>query len=337
MKNNKEIVFKFKPSKQSKLVSMAVEKAGSQRKLSKLLNIPKGTISAYLAEEYSISLGRLKELLKFLDLNMKDLSMTMGERLPKHWGQSLGGKKSRNNIGKEKIQKYMEYIRSFRKKKKYNLNLPLNPALYEFYGILMGDGCICKYTDYEKIERWDIIITGDKRYESDYYSYIKSLIKDNFGFYSYIYKYKNKNHIRLTIRCKSFVQYFIKLGFPCGKKYGNLIIPDVLLRLGWPHLKYLIRGLFDTDGCIFAKKNEGYRYPYMTVSTKSDQLIEQLQVILRGRGYPFYRNNQNLFMKGIKNVKRWMNDVGSSNSKHKFKYDYWLTHGKLPARLLAGP
>jgi hypothetical protein len=32
-----------------------------------------------------------------------------------------------------------------------------------------------------------------------------------------------------------------------------------------------------------------------------------------------------------------MDDVSSSNPKHIFKYDYWLTNGKLPARLLEGP
>ena len=42
-------------------------------------------------------------------------------------------------------------------------------------------------------------------------------------------------------------------------------------------------------------------------------------------------------MKGIKNVNRWMDDIGSSNPKHKFKYQYWVAHRKLPANLIIGP
>ncbi|MBW2966327.1 LAGLIDADG family homing endonuclease [Candidatus Woesearchaeota archaeon] len=105
--------------------------------------------------------------------------------------------------------------------------------------------------------------------------------------------------------------------------------------LPWETKKFLIRGLFDTDGTIFAKKNEGYRYPYIGFTSKNKIFLKQVQILLRKKGYPFYTNNDNLFMKGIKNIKKWMKDVGTSNSKHKFKYEYWTKHGKLPAGLRA--
>ncbi|MBN2454538.1 hypothetical protein JXB11_03250, partial [Candidatus Woesearchaeota archaeon] len=82
---------------------------------------------------------------------------------------------------------------------KLMLEFELNKQFYEFYGILMGDGCVSKYRDYERANRIDTVITGDKRYESNYYNYIKFLL-GKLGVNCYIYQYKSNNTIRLTIR-----------------------------------------------------------------------------------------------------------------------------------------
>jgi hypothetical protein len=207
--------------------------------------------------------------------------------------------------------------------------------LFELYGILMGDGCVSEYNDYEHANRCDTIIVGDKRHDFLYFSYMKALLL-NLGINCYIYQYKTNNSIRLTVRNKRFSQFLLSIGFPKGNKYELLIIPQIFSNLPWADLKLIIRGIFDTDGCIFAKKNEKYRYPYINISSKSQKLRQQLHSILRERAYPFYFNNDNLFMKGIKNVNRWMEDIGTSNPKHRFKYEYWLAHRELPAGLNNG-
>jgi hypothetical protein len=207
--------------------------------------------------------------------------------------------------------------------------------LFELYGILMGDGCVSEYKDYEHANRCDTIITGDKRHDFAYFNYMKRLLS-NLGVNCYIYQYKHNNSLRLTIRNKRFSKFLLSIGFPNGNKYEFLIIPQIFSNLPWNDLKLIIRGLFDTDGCIFGKKNEKYRYPYICISSKSQKLRQQLQGILRQKGYPFYFNNDNLFMKGIKNVTLWMEDIGTSNPKHRFKYEYWLAHRELPAGLNNG-
>ena len=334
MRINKKFVFRFQKGKQKELVRKAIEKAGSQRKLSFLLGIPKGCISSYKTERFCIPYERLSEILSFLEItNIEDL---IEKKLPKHWGQKLSAKQSISKLSKKELAQRMLYVRSFKKQKIVKINLPINKYICEFYGILMGDGCISKYQDYEKFNRCDMVVTGDKRFEMDYYKYIQNLLKARFNINSYIYQYQSNNSLRLTIRNKPFSNYLIKLGFPVGKKYIDLTIPKKLYDLPWNKLKFLIRGMFDTDGTIFAKKNEGYRYPYIGISTKSDRLRSQLISLLRKRGYPFYDSGNDLFMKGIKNIKSWMNDVGCSNPKHRFKYEYWLQNKKLPARLYMG-
>jgi hypothetical protein len=332
MKNN-ETIFKFKKGTQTKLILEATKKARTQQNLSKILSIPSRTLKHYKAEDFIIPKDRLNRIISYLGKDIKDFEILIESQLQKNWGAIKAGRKSRRNLNKNSMEKYMKYVRSF-KKKQAILDPPLNSVLFELYGIIMGDGCICKYIDWEGNKRIDIVITGDKRYEQDYYKYIQKIIKDNYGFYSYIYNYKYINSIRITIKCKFFSQFFIKLGFPCGKKEGSLKIPHKLLKKGWPYLKYLARGLFDTDGSIFANKIEEYKYPYISISSKSEVLKTQLCKILKEKDYPAYVNGQNVLFRGKSNVIKWMNDVGTSNPKHKFKYDYWLKNGELPARLL---
>jgi len=128
-----------------------------------------------------------------------------------------------------------------------------------------------------------------------------------------------------------------ELGF-ASKKANKVSIPEKLLILEWEKLKNLIKGVFDADGTIFAHKKDNYKYPYIGISSQSNKLIQQLYRILREKGYPVYISNDNLFMKGIKNVNMWMSDIGSSNPKHIFKYEEWITltrlQTKVPIQLL---
>ncbi len=329
MKDNYKIL--FRAGFQEKLIDLAVKKAGSQRKLSKILNIPKGRMNDYKKEINLLPMERLRKILAFLNLDEYDISENITERIPQYWGQIVGGRHFSKKLSPEELHNYLHYVRSFKVKRIYPFKLPLDKEFCEFFGILMGDGCITEYKDKENTRRCDIIITGDKRYEKEYYQYIQEYLLRRFRINCYIYKYKNINVIRLIIRNVGFASYLLKLGFPKGKKYEKLKIPEIFLNLPWNKKKYLIRGLIDTDGSIFGNKKENYRYPYISFTTKSVELRNQVYSLLRAQEYPVYLNgNYNIFLKGIKNVQRWMNDVGTSNSKHKFKYEHWLKHKTLP-------
>lgn len=235
------------------------------------------------------------------------------------------------------LRAQMERVRSFKKRIEYDQEFPIGAPLCEFFGILIGDGCISEYVTADRIHRLDVVISGDKRYEVDYYVYIQRLLRENFNINSYVKKYEQNNTIQLVIRNQQFSNFLLRQGFPKGKKYDGLSIPAHLRELEWSEVKLLVRGLFDTDGTIFARKDEGYRYPHIGLSTKSSMLREQVYDILRRHHYPIcFSGQENLVLKGVANVCRWMSDIGLSNPKHLFKYKYWKTHGVLPARLLGG-
>lgn len=255
-----------------------------------------------------------------------------------NWGASKGGKNWAKSLSKPKLKKRMYYTRSFIKRMlPKNIKISFNKDFCEFYGVLMGDGCLTKYKRYKRPKNYfcDIIISGNKINDINYHrEYLIPLIKREFeNINPYFYCYKNTNSIKIIIRNRPLFNSLKKLGFPIGKKKGKLILPPTILNQNWKNYKYAIRGLFDTDGCIFAKKNQGYKHIYITISSYTEKLLRQLMSLLKSRGYDCNISGTNLVIKGNNNIKRWMEDIGSSNQKHIIKYNYWVKNGVLPAYL----
>jgi len=260
-----------------------------------------------------------------------------------NWGQKIAGKIIKG-LPKKELKKRMKVAREGIKDKPNKVRLKFNKKTCEFYGALMGDGCITKHKvknkDYYK---YIISFTGHKELDRDYHEkYLKDLIKEEFNINPYIQTEKNRKVRTLKLFNQSLLNELIKVGFPLGKKGQKLRIPKRLQELPWSLQKQVIRGLFDTDGSIYARKDEFYRHPHLSITSISKPLIRQLHNILRKRGYPAWINKspsksaQMVIVKGNKNAIRWIKDIGSSNPKHIFKYQYWLKNKNLPAYLL-GP
>lgn len=302
----------------------------SLRSLSKKLNINYSTMKQIARGEISLPKNIFDRLLSYT--KKAEYWCKKAEIKAQNWGQSKGGKTWSSKLTKKELQKVMKKVRMARRLPK--IKIRFNKDFCEFFGALMGDGCLSKYKDAYGNRRCEIVLTGDLRYDNNYHSYLKTLVKKEFGINIYSYGYNSQNLIKSMIKNRALFIELSSLGFPIGKKGKRLKIPNKLLKLSWELKKYIIRGLFDTDGCISAKKNEGYRYPYICITSTSKKLRNQIRKILRSKGYPAYFNNKNIFIKGIENTKRWMQDIGTSNWKHKFKYNYWLNNRKLPAFLL---
>lgn len=75
--------------------------------------------------------------------------------------------------------------------------MKLNKNLSEFYGILLGDGCISKYKNRNRII-YAIRIDGNSITDKYYYHYIKLLIKKILNKDIRI-KYRNYGNNKLTI------------------------------------------------------------------------------------------------------------------------------------------
>jgi len=111
-------------------------------------------------------------------------------------------------------------------------------------------------------------------------------------------------------------------------------MPDKILKLKWEHKKFLLRGLFDSDGSIYAKKSEGYRYPIISIRSKNKKFLEEIYLLLKEHDYPAYFSDWNVSVRGIKNINKWFEDIGSSNLRNTLKYQYFLKHKNLPPKVI---
>lgn len=203
--------------------------------------------------------------------------------------------------------------------------MQITPAIAELVGIIIGDGCI--YTNYRK---YCIEIVGNPLSDRDYFNHISTLIERTLNKKPQIrVRYRG---LRLRFYSKDFVNFLImKLKIPCGKKKGLLVkIPDKIINLGWESVKLCIRGIADSDGSLFLA-DKGYRkdYPTIEVTSISKNLPFQLKNLLEKQGFkvglrkwtresrpPVFRISIN----GENMVKKWIEEIGFSNSKHTKKY-----------------
>ena len=249
------------------------------------------------------------------------------DKKEENWGSVKGGKKTYKIIlkkyGKEEIKKRQvnggKKSTELRvsKNEKFILNF-LDPLFLEFYGILLGDGWIGRYKYKNKVISL-IGISGHAKLDRNFFLYCKNNIKRLFNRNAYLKERPKFNSIELQFSHKTLLKSLNEeLDFPIGKKI-NLKIHSKIARLGFNKLRYVLRGIFDTDGSFYLDKTPvGNSYPCISIQMKAPKLIKQLREILINEGFKVvYKEERNMItLKGSKQLKKWMEKIGSSNPKH---------------------
>lgn len=134
MTEKEKTFLKFRKGKQKELLEQAITKAGSERKLAKLVGIPKGYIYNLKFEKRNLSNFYAKNLFKFLGIPRSKIEKDILEILPANWGKIKGGVKL-IKIKKEKgiFEKDIEKLRklsSIRMKKWHKKMKKEEPRTY---------------------------------------------------------------------------------------------------------------------------------------------------------------------------------------------------------------
>jgi len=188
----------------------------------------------------------------------------------------------------------------------------------EFYGIMLGDGCI-----YSNLTAF--CITGNNALERIYYEeYISNLIKTLFGRSPGITKSKKENAIRGYLCSKKACLFLLEKGFEKGvKKYIKIpsFFNNKLL------ISACLRGLFDTDGSVS-------RHPHTKImihlSVTRLELKESVKKALDLLKIGFSESKHSIYLYGTKKVDLFFKIIESSNMKHKYKYKIFKRTGKVP-------
>lgn len=125
------------------------------------------------------------------------------------------------------------------------------------------------------------------------------------------------------------------LGLPLGYK-RNVRIPYCFFN----NKKYhpdIIRGIFDTDGCIYLEHKNNKLYPRIQIGTISKVLAEQMNKILLDLRFRVTKSMENRVDKGWSNLyvisvrgddmlNKWMEIIKPANSKHIKKFNFYINN-----------
>ena len=138
----------------------------------------------------------------------------------------------------------------------------------------------------------------------------------------------SKGSFGFRIYSKKLVEFKTVIGLPLGKK-TNIAMPNLILG-NKEFALACIRGIFDTDGYVYIENKYGKTYPRLEIATTSEKLAEQIKTILQEEDINcsvWINNRRNINWKpkftisvrGYKNLKKWMETIGTDNSRNKNK------------------
>ena len=204
---------------------------------------------------------------------------------------------------------------------------PDSTKLAEFLGILIGDGHLSKY---------QVSISTNAVTDKEHALFSSQLIANLFGTNTTVRNKKGENTITVVASSTTLVDFLNTRGMPIGNKIKTqLRIPDWILKNN-DYQKAFIRGLFDTDGCIYldTHKIKGKIYKNMgwTITSYADNLISGVINLMGGMGFsPTYRSTQkSVYLRRRKEIVRYFTEIGTSNPKHYARYQKFS--GGVPKR-----
>lgn len=202
------------------------------------------------------------------------------------------------------------------------MNREQEKAAAQLIGAFIGDGFMNKYQRNPVIE-----FSGDKTLDKEHFTHtIIPLMKMLFPHIAPTEIEKKTCHGRAIRYYDHEISHFLMdYGFSYGPKSHTVQIPTEFI-VDEELLFLVLRGLFDTDGCVYLDQRARYKRPYPRISlmTVSRPLFGQLINLLE----PYFSLYLNAIPSrgayvvetyGYKNLDNWMKTIGFSNPRHLHK------------------
>lgn len=170
--------------------------------------------------------------------------------------------------------------------------------LAEFCGIMLGDGYFHK---------GGIKIAFDKR-DVNYMDYVGNLFKRLFGVKLRPQIIKTTNQGYLYFYSKKLADDLTSFEMVQGDKIKNNVGIPEWIKENEIYSKRLVRGLIDTDGCVYICKRERQRYVKFTNFNR--RLLLEFKDLVLKLGYHFANaNKQNVCLYRKDEVIKFINDI----------------------------
>ena len=277
-------------------------------------------------EKYKMSLEAARELVRMAEVQTPIIFKIISEhwstkkaarvagfiRMAKYGNPGTPEGRRKGGLRTQELRRLFpeKYPRVVSKKK---IKIPqLSPLLAELVGIMLGDGHVSNH---------QVLVYVNSETDAGYELFVRNMISELFGI---------KPTISLCTDCKvqivrtssvDLVKYLNSIGLARGNKVEK--------QVGVPHwvfnepewMKSCLRGLWDTDGCIYQDKHtindKKSINPGMTFANRSLPLLSFVQKALLELGYTPRRSNRfSVFLRREKEIHRYFREIGTNNPKH---------------------
>lgn len=165
----------------------------------------------------------------------------------------------------------LQYPKKSHRKK--SVVLPKESAkLAEFFGIMLGDGGINNL--------WQANVTMNAVKDAAYSRYVAQTMKELFGISPAMRKRKDRQALVISLASIAVVDFLVSRGLPRGNKLRAGAHIPAWITAKPSLLKACVRGLVDTDGCIFVHRHKVAGKEYKNIglcfTSYSPQLLRQV-------------------------------------------------------------
>lgn len=194
-----------------------------------------------------------------------------------------------------------------------NITIPEHSVeLAELFGILAGDGHIGKY---------QITMTTNLKTDFSHAQYVQKLCERLFKVAVPLRKRQDKNVSIVVLSSRSASEFLCREGLTQGNKVTAQLAPPEWILKNLEYKKAFLRGLFDTDGCVFFDKHKirgrEYRNMGTAFTNRSFPLLDFYKKTLESLGLsPTQKTQYVVFLRRREHIRRYFDMVGSSNRKH---------------------
>ncbi len=306
----------FEKGKQRELIESTKNRMNlTWKKFSILLRIGENYLRNEIRNEQRTLSLKIYE--KICRLNKTNYNIFIIKKLDSNWGQIKGGKsvKKRKNL--------------FKKKPNRILCKP-SKELAEIIGIMLGDGSI--YTIPEK-SIYQVHIAGNINDEKDYLlKYVKPLFENVFNLK--MNEKRTGNALYVWKQSKELVYTLKRYGLPAGNKKLNGVKIPYWISSNNIFLKACLRGLFDTDGCVYPK-NKTNKYPTIWISSAIPTLRYSITVACKKLGINISKwkeNRNDAYIDRRDDTLKFLKEIKFNNPKHKIRWSRFMSPSSSPVK-----
>ena len=195
-----------------------------------------------------------------------------------------------------------------------------SPLLAEFFGMLLGDGCI--------LNPFQVGLYFNTETDAGYADVMEEAARSLFGVTPRRLTAADSRGGALIFSSKVFVDYLLRCGFTSGDKVTRQAgVPSWIVE-NQEYARRCMRGLMDTDGSVYAYGHHvagrSYTHHALCFTNRSFPLLDFVDISLRANGYRPTRTGFRVYLYRRAEVHRYFADIGTQNPKHAQRYHSYV-------------